>query len=257
MLIDDGLLSREDGRWTPAGDMSQVTVPPTISALLSARLDRLSVEGRSVLDTASVVGKEFFLGAVRVLCPETIRGDVPRLLMSLVRKEPIRPERSTLPGEDAFRFRHLLIRDAAYEAIPKELRAELHERFADWLEKIASDRIEEQGRDPRLPPRTGLPAASRAWAGRRPSEGPGPPCRRAPLQRGDAGLSPRGRAGRCEIARALGRDPSLRTRPAARGAVRASRCEVRHGRAGSEHRTLRTAAGRGESGRRPTPRRDG
>ena len=46
-------------------------------------------------------------------------------------------------GEDAFRFRHVLIRDAAYEALPKEPRAELHERFADWLERVAGDRVEE------------------------------------------------------------------------------------------------------------------
>ena len=64
--------------------------------------------------------------------------------MALVRKELIRPERTTLPGEDAFRFRHLLIRDAAYEAIPKAQRAELHERFADWLERVAGDAVVEQ-----------------------------------------------------------------------------------------------------------------
>ena len=64
--------------------------------------------------------------------------------MSLVRKELIRPERTTLPGEDAFRFRHLLMRDAAYEAIPKAQRAELHERFADWLERVAGEAVAEQ-----------------------------------------------------------------------------------------------------------------
>ena len=69
---------------------------------------------------------------------------VPGDLMALVRKELIRPERSTLPGQDAFRFRHLLIRDAAYEAIPKGQRAELHERFADWLERVAGDSVEQE-----------------------------------------------------------------------------------------------------------------
>jgi len=61
-----------------------------------------------------------------------------------VRKELIRPERTTLPGEDAFVFRNLLIRDSAYEALPKAQRAELHERFADWLERIGGDAIAEQ-----------------------------------------------------------------------------------------------------------------
>ena len=63
--------------------------------------------------------------------------------MGLVRRDLIRPDRSMLAGEDAFRFRHQLIRDAAYEAAPKALRAELHERFADWLEAVGEARVEE------------------------------------------------------------------------------------------------------------------
>src|SRR5438094_2478281 len=54
--------------------------------------------------------------------------------MALDRKELIRPEQTTVPGDDAFRFRHLLIRDAAYESVPKETRAALHEQFAAWLD---------------------------------------------------------------------------------------------------------------------------
>ena len=73
------------------------------------------------------------------------------------------PTASTLPGEDAFRFRHLLIRDAAYEAIPKAQRAELHERFADWLERVGRRSVERTGGDRRLPPGAGLrvPEAAR------------------------------------------------------------------------------------------------
>ena len=56
---------------------------------------------------------------------------------SLVRKQFVRPERSDLPTTEALAFRHLLIRDAAYDAIPKATRAELHERFADWLDDAA------------------------------------------------------------------------------------------------------------------------
>ena len=64
------------------------------------------------------------------------------MLTSLVRKELIRPDRASLPGEDAYRFRHLLIRDAAYEALPKAIRADLHERFAHWLEERGHDLVE-------------------------------------------------------------------------------------------------------------------
>lgn len=60
--------------------------------------------------------------------------------MALVRKDLIRPARSDLPGDDAFRFGHMLVRDAAYEAAPKELRADAHERYAGWLERTAGER---------------------------------------------------------------------------------------------------------------------
>ena len=65
----------------------------------------------------------------------------PRLA-ALVRKELIGPDRPQLAGEDGFRFRHLLIRDAAYDALPKAVRAELHERFASWLERQGAELIE-------------------------------------------------------------------------------------------------------------------
>jgi class 3 adenylate cyclase/tetratricopeptide (TPR) repeat protein len=144
MLIDDGLLVRGGERWVPVGDLGDVSVPPTISALLSARLDRLSDEERTLIEAAAVCGKEFHRGAIADLVPEDSSGDVDIHLRSLVRRELIGPERSLLPGEDAFRFRHLLIRDAAYDSIPKHERADLHEAFADWLERVAGDRVAEQ-----------------------------------------------------------------------------------------------------------------
>ena len=105
----------------PAGDLSVVPVPPTIHALLAARLDRLSAEEPAVIQRASVVGKASFRGAVAALSPEPERPAVGGHLLALVRKELVRPDRSSLPGEDAFRFRHLLIRDAAYESILAEM----------------------------------------------------------------------------------------------------------------------------------------
>jgi class 3 adenylate cyclase/tetratricopeptide (TPR) repeat protein len=114
-------------------------VPPTIHALLEARLDRLDPSERDVLGRASVEGKVFHLGAVSTLAPDAVRADVTGHLLSLVRKELIRPDRPTFAGEDAFRFRHLLFRDAAYQSLSKAARAELHERFADWLERVVQD----------------------------------------------------------------------------------------------------------------------
>jgi len=126
-------LVREDG---------DVSVPPTIQALLAARLDRLGSDERTVVQRGAVEGKLFHAGAVRELAPDRLRPDVDAHLVSLVRKELIRPETAQLPGEDAFRFRHLLIRDAAYDALPKETRAELHELFAGWLEKHGAGLVE-------------------------------------------------------------------------------------------------------------------
>jgi class 3 adenylate cyclase len=117
-----------------------VVVPPTIQALLAARLDQLDPSERGVLERGAVEGKVFHRGTVEALAPE--EQDISRRLMSLVRKELVRPDRAQLTGDDAFRFRHLLIRDAAYEGLPKAARAELHERFADWLSERADDLIE-------------------------------------------------------------------------------------------------------------------
>jgi class 3 adenylate cyclase/tetratricopeptide (TPR) repeat protein len=112
-----------------------VEIPPTIQALLAARLDRLEPEEREVLERASVIGKEFWRGAVAALAGETEGGEVAQVLLALVRKELVRPEPSAFLGDDGFRFRHALIRDATYAAIPKSTRADLHERFAGWLEQ--------------------------------------------------------------------------------------------------------------------------
>lgn len=118
----------------------EITVPPTIHALLSARLDQLATSERRVLERGAVEGQSFHAGAVRALAPD-VQG-VPSHLVDLVRKDLIRPDRSALPGDDAFRFRHLLIRDAAYDGLAKSVRADLHTRFATWLLDAAPDLVE-------------------------------------------------------------------------------------------------------------------
>ena len=111
-------------------------IPPTIHALLAARLDRLPGEERAVLERAAVIGREFTAGAVN-----SLSGDQPvgSTLLSLVRRDLIEPDRSLIPGDDGFRFRHILIRDEAYLGVAKASRAELHERYADWLARSAGE----------------------------------------------------------------------------------------------------------------------
>jgi class 3 adenylate cyclase/tetratricopeptide (TPR) repeat protein len=118
----------------------EVIVPPTLQALLAARLDQLQTAERRVLERGAVEGEIFHRGAVQALAPE--ESQVTPRLAALVRKELIRPDKPQLPGEDGFRFRHLLIRDAAYDALPKATRAELHERFAFWLEEHGAELVE-------------------------------------------------------------------------------------------------------------------
>ena len=135
MMIDSGLLRNVDDHWVAETDLATVAVPPSIQALLAARLDRLSAQERVVIQRASVIGRIFPRDAVLALTPDTEPDGVEVHLQALIRKELIRPERSSYLGEDGFRFRHHLIRDAAYHSMPKQARADMHERFADWLEQ--------------------------------------------------------------------------------------------------------------------------
>ncbi len=134
-LFVEEMVAMLDG--APGGD---VVVPPTIQALLAARLDQLDPAERGVLECGSVEGRIFHRGAVQALGPD--EEHVTSRLTTLVRKELVRPDRTQIPGDDAFRFRHLLIRDAAYDGLPKAARAELHERYAFWLEEHGVDLVE-------------------------------------------------------------------------------------------------------------------
>jgi len=143
MLIDKELLRRDEGRWVAVADLAEVSMPPSIQALLATRLDQLGLEERIVAERAAVEGMVFHRGAVLELCGNEIPEGVDLQLASLLRRQLIRPDRSSFVGDEAFGFRHLLIRDAAYQAMPKAARAVLHEHFADWLERTAGDRIQE------------------------------------------------------------------------------------------------------------------
>ena len=121
-----------------AGD--EVEVPASLKALLAARLDQLDSAERRVLECGSVEGELFHRGAVQALTPEETQ--VTPRLAALVRRELIRSDRPQFAGHDGFRFRHLLIRDTAYDALPKATRADLHERFAVWLETYGRELVE-------------------------------------------------------------------------------------------------------------------
>jgi tetratricopeptide (TPR) repeat protein len=143
MLIDDGLLVRSDGGWAPTTDLSVVPVPTSIATLLTARMEQLDHEERAVVGRASVIGQTFYRDAVAELSADADPQAVGQRLSALVRRELVRPAASDVAGQEAFRFRHVLLRDAAYAGLPKALRAELHERFAAWLQRAAGERLRE------------------------------------------------------------------------------------------------------------------
>jgi class 3 adenylate cyclase/tetratricopeptide (TPR) repeat protein len=114
---------------------TDAALPPTIQALLAARLDHIDPVERDVLERAAVVGREFWPGAVAALGERTDDA-VGTTLLELVRLDFVEPAPPSVPGEDGFRFRHALIRDAAYGSTPLRRRAAHHERFADWLASV-------------------------------------------------------------------------------------------------------------------------
>ena len=143
MMVDGGVIVREGEDWTATTDLAAIQAPPAISALLAARLDRLPDDERAVLEAASVVGEVFERSSVRALVHESIRSDLDRHLGSLLHKDLIRPSPSDIGGELGCRFRHILLRDAAYAAVPKSECAQLHASFAKYLATALGERATE------------------------------------------------------------------------------------------------------------------
>jgi class 3 adenylate cyclase/tetratricopeptide (TPR) repeat protein len=143
MLIDEGHLRRDDDAWIVVDDLSSLQVPPTITGILESRIERLPQTERDVLERGSIEGRVFHWGSVTALSTSMDSADVARDLLSLVRRGLVGAETALFGGGEAFRFRHALIRDAAYARMPKATRSDLHEQHARWLEEAAGDRIAE------------------------------------------------------------------------------------------------------------------
>ncbi len=137
MLVETGAVRLDADRWVATTASDELAIPPTVEALVAARLDALGSEERAVIDPASVIGLGFAVDAVVHLVPEDATPEVPARLQTLTAKQFIRP---TVSEADFYRFGHSVIKDAAYRSLLKRTRAELHERFVDWAEPINRER---------------------------------------------------------------------------------------------------------------------
>ena len=127
MLAEDGAAGAE-------------RIPDTVQALIAARIDRLPRDAKEVVQRGAVVGRVFWAGAVQALSPDV--DDLARSLDELVEREFVTVEpRSSITGEQAYRFKHVLIREVAYAGIAKADRAHLHRSFATWMKERAADEL--------------------------------------------------------------------------------------------------------------------
>jgi len=138
MFVDEGALHREGDGWVAVKDFAErVTVPASIDALLAGRLDLLPRDELTVLESASVVGLNFPVEPFEEIVPAAlvpVRPHIDRVeSRGLVRE-------AADAGENVYRFHHILVRDSAYNRLPKRIRATLHARFARWGERVNRER---------------------------------------------------------------------------------------------------------------------
>ncbi|MBA3739574.1 MAG: AAA family ATPase [Chloroflexi bacterium] len=139
-LIDGGRITRAGDGWRAEPGLTAVEIPDTVQAVLAARIDLLGADEKRALQAAAVVGRVFWpepvgrsLDATPPRVDELLRGLESRDLV-LARLG------SSMAGQPEFIFKHALVRDVAYESIPKRDRAIAHLEVAHWIEETAGER---------------------------------------------------------------------------------------------------------------------
>jgi class 3 adenylate cyclase/tetratricopeptide (TPR) repeat protein len=146
MLIEDGAIVPGEEEWQVELErLAQVRVPPTLTAVLQARLDALPQEEREILQQASVAGREFWASLVRELAGDAVDADGVRSLLGELRGRELvyRRERSAFSGTEEYLFKHAVLRDVTYETVLLKLRRRYHAQVAAWLEGHAGERLDE------------------------------------------------------------------------------------------------------------------
>jgi class 3 adenylate cyclase len=142
-LIDDGRLTRSDGRWTISARPAVLELPDSVHGVLAARIDALPPAEKRLLQEAAVLGRSFWGTGLASAGSEL---DVPAALEALEARGLIQARStSSLSGEPEYAFRHALVRDVAYASLPKARRGRAHAEAAAWLETLAGDRVDEFG----------------------------------------------------------------------------------------------------------------
>jgi class 3 adenylate cyclase/tetratricopeptide (TPR) repeat protein len=139
MLIDRGVLQQVDGRWVRGSAAADIDVPPTIHALLEARLDQLGRAERATVEPAAVIGLEFAQAALTELTPAAVRGALDSHLATLTRKQFVHLSLQ-VDASARYRFHHQLVRDTVYNGLLKRARAQLHIEFVRWADRVNADR---------------------------------------------------------------------------------------------------------------------
>ena len=161
MLVEDGTLLWEDGVCHLTADPETIDIPPTISALIAARLDQLGQLERDVVERGAVIGQTFWAGAVAALMPADLEPAIAPSLRALTAKELVAPDGSNFEGQDAYSFRHILIRDSTYGGLLKRdtsRAARAVRRLVGLVHRRPGDRV--RG-DHRLSPRAVVPESAR------------------------------------------------------------------------------------------------
>jgi class 3 adenylate cyclase/tetratricopeptide (TPR) repeat protein len=141
-LIDEGHLVRSAGRWSARGSIAEIVIPDTVQSVILARLDLLSPDERRVAQRAAVVGRIFWSGAVAELVGPNV--DLDAVLRTLRRRElVVERSSSSMAGEIEYAFKHVLIRDVAYNSLPRRERGPAHARVAGWIETKSGERAPE------------------------------------------------------------------------------------------------------------------
>ena len=140
-LIDDGLLAQESGRWQARAAIDDVEIPDNVQSVILARLDLLAPDEKRVAQRAAVVGRVFWDGAVSALARVD---DLNTVLRTLRRREFVleRPS-SSIAGQTEYIFKHVLLRDVAYESLPRKERGRAHAETAAWIERTSGERTGE------------------------------------------------------------------------------------------------------------------